>query len=115
MLDDPIYAGDTSPIWEVGIITSAPGETPITRADLDIEYECWIAVPGASPAIYREVTTKNDENDRFRAWLTPAETAQLGKGVHTVGIEIRNSTLTPPLIRETHVQVVIKTPAVPSA
>jgi hypothetical protein len=95
-----IYVGDTSPVWEIGFVISLPGARPVVLAELDSNFSCRIAVENASPAILREVTAKNEASERFRAWLTPEETLALGAGDWTVGIELRNSTLSPPLVQE---------------
>lgn len=107
-----IYAGDTSKVWEVGWVTSEPGVRPVTLADLDSNYACRIAVrawtgtgAGAEVMAARAVTTKNGANSRFRASLTPAETAALDPGDYVVGIELTNATLVPPLVQEVHRRV----------
>ena len=107
-----LYAGDTSDVWEVGFVASLPGVKPVVLADLDNNFSCRIAVKGS--VIARAVTVKNAGNTRFRAWLTPAETAQLGPGDWTVGIEIRNPTLIPPLVREVQRRLRIREGAVPA-
>ena len=107
------YAGDTSDVWELGFVTSEPGVKPVTLADLDGNFTCKIAVKGSTVA--RAVTVKTGDNQRFRAWLTPAETAQLGAGEWTVGIELRNPTLVPPLVKEVHRTLWIREEAVPTA
>lgn len=103
-----IYAGDTSDVWEIGLVTSAPGVTPVVLATLDVNFTCWLTVKGAVPPISRAITTKNAANTRFLVWLTPAETLALAKGTFQVGIELRNPTLIPPLVREVHRAVVIE-------
>jgi hypothetical protein len=102
-----IIAGDDGDVWEIGLITSAPGE-PVELAALDGTFSCFLSVKGAVPPIYREIVVKNEDNTRFLAWLTPAETLALGKGTWLVGLELRNPTLVPPLVRETHRPVVIR-------
>lgn len=109
-----IVAGDTSDVWEIGLVTSAPGIKPVELADLDVNFTCWIGVAGAAPPIQRQVVAKNAANTRFRAWLTPAETTALGPGVHLVGIELRNPALSPPLVSEKQRLVGIKPGAVPA-
>lgn len=101
------YAGDTSKVWEVGWVTSEPGVRPAVLADLDSNYACRIAVrawtgsaAGAEVMAARAVTAKNDANTRFRASLTPAETADLAPGEYVVGIELANATLEPPLVQQ---------------
>lgn len=108
-----IYAGDTSDVWEVGFVTSAPGALPIELAALDGNFSCRIAVMGSD--IARAVTGKNQAANRFRAYLTPAETEALGPGDWTVGIELRNPTLDPPLVQEVHRRIRILEQAVPAA
>lgn len=107
-----LYAGDTSDVWEIGFVASAPGVKPVVLAALDSNFSCRIAVKGST--IARAVTIKNTENTRFRAWLTPAETTLLGPGDRIVGIEIRNSTLIPPLVREVQRRLRIREEAVPA-
>lgn len=107
-----IVAGDTSDVWEIGLVTSASGVKPVVLAALDVNFTCWIGVAAAVPPIQRQVTVKNAANTRFRAWLTPAETAALGLGVWLVGIELRNPTLIPPLIAEVQRRVGINPGAV---
>ena len=109
-----IVAGDTSDVWEIGLVTSAPGIKPVELAALDVNFSCWIGVAGAVPAIQRQVTVKNAANTRFRAWLTPAETTALGLGIWLVGIELRNPTLSPPLVAEVQRRVGINPGAVPA-
>lgn len=106
------YAGDTSDVWEVGFVTSAPGVRPVVLADLTEGFTCRIAVKDS--AIAREVTVRTADDLRFRAWLTPAETAQLGPGEWTVGIELRNPALVPPLVKEVHRKLWIHPEAVPA-
>ncbi len=108
-----IFAGDTSDIWEVGLVTSDVGVLPVELADLDGNFACRIVVPEAQPAIARVVAIKNLANTRFLAWLTPEETLALGKGTWRVGIELRNLALVPPLVREIHEVVRIEEGLVP--
>lgn len=89
--------GDNTPIWEVGFQTSLDGVTPVVMATLDGTYSCRIGVQGTT--IDREITVKTGDNKYFRAWLTPAETATLS-GIVTVGIQISNASLVPPLVLE---------------
>lgn len=107
-----LYAGDTSDVWELGFVTSAAGVKPVVLADLDPSFTCRIAVLDAAPAINRAVTIKNGANTRFRVWLTPAETAALGEGDWTVGIELSNATLSPPLVQEVQRRIRIRAQAV---
>lgn len=107
------YAGDTSPVWELAFRASAEGVKPVVLADLDGNFSCRIAVPGSPGVAPRAVTVKTADNLRFRAWLTPDETAGLGPGEWTVGIEIRNPTLVPPLVQEIHRTLWIRDQAVP--
>ena len=81
-----IHAGDGSPIWEVGFRS----------------YACRIAVSGI--AIDRAVISKTADSKYFRAWLEPAETLGL-TGIKTVGIQISNAAMTPPLILEHQITV----------
>jgi hypothetical protein len=108
------YAGDTSDVWEVGFRTSADGVKPIVLADLDGNFSCRIAVKN-STMTPRAVTVKTGDNQRFRAWLTPEETEALGVGEWIVGIEIRNPTLIPALVKEVHRKLWILEQAVPAA
>lgn len=108
-----IFAGDTGDVWEIGLVTSAPGVTPRELADLDNNFSCRLVVAEAEPPIDRAVTAKDNANTRFLAWLTPAETLALGEGTWTVGLELSNPTLAPPLVRETHVVVRIEPGLVP--
>ena len=98
------YAGDTSDIWEVGFILSEPDNL----ATLDEDFSCRIAVLEAPDFAARAVPDKNAENTRFRAWLTPEETFALGPGVWTVGIEISNPAMSPPLVKEVHRRIRIE-------
>lgn len=107
-----LYAGDTSDVWELGFVTSLPGVKPAVLADLDGNFSCRIAVQGQ--ALTRAVTLKTGDNLRFRAWLTPAETATLGPGEFVVGIELRNPTLVPPLVKEVQRRIRIRAEAVPA-
>lgn len=95
-----IVAGDSGPVFEIGHRTSASIRSAIVLADLDPNYSCWFAVAEADPAILRAVTDKAGANTRFRASLTPAETAALGPGIWHLALELRNPTLDPPLIAE---------------
>jgi hypothetical protein len=106
------YSGDTSDVWEVGFVESAAGVRPVVLADLDGNFTCRIAVLGST--IARAVTVKTVANDRFRAWLTPEETAVLGPGDWVVGVELRNPTLVPPLVKEVHRTLRIRAEAVPA-
>lgn len=103
-----IYAGDTSDVWEVGFEDATGALTA-----LDANFSCQLTV--ADSAIDRAVTAQDDDGTRFRAWLTPEETATLGQGRWQVGIELRNPTLSPPLVREFQVLVRIARGVVPSA
>ena len=116
MISGPIaelYAGDTSGVWELGFVTSAAGVKPVVLADLDGNFSCRIAVQGTAMAA-RAVTVKTGDNLRFRAWLTPAETLALGPGDYVVGIELRNPTLVPPLVKELQRRIRIRAEAVPA-
>ena len=112
---ETVFAGDTTKAWEIGLVTSAPGINPPLMAQLDGAFTCRLVVAGADPAIARVVVTKNLANTRFIAWLTPAETLSLGKGTWTVGIELRNAALVPPLVQEKRVVVRIEVGMVPPA
>ncbi len=96
-----LFAGDSSDVWEFGLVTSAEG-APVVLAQLDGNFSCRLVVVGAQPPIIRAVTDKNAANTRFLAWLTPVETMALGKGTWQVGLELRNLALQPPLVREKH-------------
>ena len=96
-----LFAGDTSDVWEIGLVTSAEG-APVVLAALDGNFSCRLVVVGAVPPIARAVPDKNAGNTRFLAWLTPAETLALGKGTWQVAFELRNAALQPPLVREIH-------------
>ena len=109
-----LYAGDTSDVWELGFVTSAPGTKPVVRADLDPNFSCQIAVQGTVLVAARPVTVKTADNTRFRAWLTPAETRALGAGEWVIGIELRNPTLVPPLVKEVQRKIRIFAEAVPA-
>lgn len=109
-----LYAGDTSDVWELGFRTSPAGVKPVILADLDNNFTCRIAVLETTAVAARDVTVKNAANDRFRAWLTPAETRALGPGDWTVGIELRNPTLIPPLVQEVQRRIRIYPEAVPA-
>lgn len=103
--------GDTSCVWEVGFITSLQGVLPIVLANLDGNFFCQLEVrdsKGNTTSVARNVTTKTVDNKRFTVWLTPAETAALGAGDWIVGIELRNATLTPPLVKELHKRVCLQ-------
>ena len=97
-----IHAGDGSPIWEVGFRSSADGVIPEVIETLDGSYACRIAVSGI--AIDRAVISKTADSKYFRAWLEPAETLGL-TGIKTVGIQISNAAMTPPLILEHQITV----------
>lgn len=107
-----LFIGDSSPIWEVAFQTSAEGVTPIELATLDGTYSCRIAVQGT--AIDRAITEKTADNKYFRAWLTPAETLQLTPGIKMVGIQIKNDSLTPPLVLEYQVVLNVSQGIVPN-
>lgn len=109
-----LYAGDTSDVWELGFVASAPGVKPVVLADLDANFSCRIAVRGTVLVSPRPVIVKNADNTRFRAWLTPAETLALGPGEWVVGIELRNPTLIPPLVKEVQRKIRIFAEAVPA-
>lgn len=111
--ESQIFAGDTSDVWEVGFVTSLPGITPAVLADLDANFSCVLSVLNSSPLINRVVTSKNVINNRFRAWLTPAETLALGRGKWIVGVELRNPAYTPPLVKEAQFVVFINSAVVP--
>ena len=103
--------GDTSCVWEVGFITSAQGVLPIVLANLDGNFFCRLEVrdsKGNVTNVAKDITTKTGDNKRFTAWLTPAETTALGEGDWIVGIELRNATLVPPLIKELHKRVCLQ-------
>ncbi len=110
-----IYAGDTSDVWEIGLVVSAVGVEPAVLATLDGNFTCRLVVPHDTAPISRAINAKNGDNTRFLAWLTPAETLALGKGTHRIGIELRNPSLVPELVRETHRAVVINAALVPPA
>lgn len=109
---EKLIAGDSSTIWEVGFQTSADGIAPVVLAALDPNFTCRLAVGGT--IIDRAVTEKNQENNRFRAWLTPAESLTLS-GVVTVGIQISNATLNAPLVLEHQVKIQMKRGVVPNS
>lgn len=108
-----IRAGDTSDVWEIGLITSPVGTRPPILAVLGLGDSCWLTVPGAVPAIAREITVKNAGGTLFLAWLTPAETlalfAQQSAGASwQIGLELRMPGLIPPLVREIDPAPVVK-------
>ena len=110
-----IFAGDTSDVWEVGLVTTPPGTRPPRYEPRVPAFTCWLAVEGAAPPIAREITAKDVMNTKFLAWLTPAESLALGTGSWRVGIELRNPAMVPPLVREAHAVVRIVAGLVPPA
>lgn len=104
-----IIAGDTAGIWSVSHRTSALNQ-PIVRADLSTGYSCVIkAVNSAGVAVVpeRAVLDLSEDNQYFLAALTPSETATLAPGKVTVAIQLTNLSLTPPLRKETHHELLI--------
>jgi hypothetical protein len=85
-----IYQGDTGPLWQVGF---TDGRTLGS-------YTCHIAVRGTS--INRQVTTVDGTNTKFQVQLTAAETGTLSITNYDVGIELRNTSASPPFYREVH-------------
>jgi hypothetical protein len=96
-----IVQGDTGPTWMIGIV----GVSNLTG------YTCKMAVKGQS--ISRSVTEV--ASSRFYVTLTPAETGGLPLGSHVVAIELANSILIPPFVRETHLDIQILEQIVPPA
>lgn len=89
-------AGDSSDIWELGFQISSD-DAPLVLADLDDNFTCRLSVEGTN--IDRDVSLKNDANNRFRIALTPSETDGLEKADYIVNLKIINDTLTPPLAK----------------
>ena len=104
-------AGNTSTIWEVAFRTSDEGD-PVVLATLDANYSCRIAVLGT--LIDRAVTEKTVDNKYFRVWLTPEETAQL-LGAVKLGIQISNTTTTPPINVEHIIELEFQRSVVPQS
>lgn len=98
MSDDVIecFLGDTTDIIELGIQTSKERVPPRVVAVMDANYTCKIAVG----SVNRAVTDKTSDGKYFRGWLTPTETASLGVGEFKLGMQISNSTITPPFVKE---------------
>lgn len=92
------YIGDTSDIIELGVQLSPERAGRRILADLDSNYTCKIAVAGES--INRAVTEKTVDGFYFRGWLTPIETGTLTAGDYLLGMQISNSTTTPPIVKE---------------
>ena len=106
-----IRAGDTSDVWEIGLVTSPVGTKPPIYAALGVGDSCWLTVPGAFPPIAREVTAKDVSGRLFLAWLTPAETLALFNqrpGAWQIGLELRMPGLVPALVREIDPAPVVK-------
>lgn len=108
-----IFAGDTSDVWEIGLVTSRAGISPVVLAALGGAFSCRLVVAGAVPPIDRVISAQNLAGNRFLAWLTPAETLALGKGSWQVAIMLSNPALVPPLVREVRAIVRIETNLVP--
>lgn len=47
------------------------------------------------------------EDGRFRIYLTPAETEAIEVGSYTMGVQLKNLTLSPPFVREVHYELII--------
>lgn len=100
-----IVQGDTAGIWKISHIISAPRVTPVVRANLSAPgYSCSIRAindsDGSQAVAERAVTVLSDDNFYFLAALFPAETASITPGMITVGLQLSNPTLTPPLRKE---------------
>lgn len=108
-----LFAGDTSDVWEIGLVTSLPGVKPVALAVLGGDFTCRLVVANAVPPIARDIVVKNAASTRFLAWLTPAETLALGKGTWRIALELRNPALVPELVRELHDIVRIEPGLVP--
>jgi len=83
------YPGDNGPIWEAGY-----EDLYGNLVTLDADYTCKLVVVKegeSTKTVDRTVTTLNSANTRFVMFLTEAETASLGPGVHNVAIWIINS------------------------
>ncbi len=103
--------GDTVGIWKVSHITSAPGVKPVVRATLSGGvYSCTIRAvyaDGTVAVAERAVTALSDDNFYFLAALLPSEMATVNVGPITVGIQLVNAALTPPLRKERHYPVMV--------
>ena len=106
-----IVQGDTAGIWKVSHIISAPGVKPVVRADLSVvAYGCTIKAikaDGSEAVAERTVTARSEDNFFFLAALLPAETATVPPGEITVGLQLSNAALTPPLRKELHRRVLV--------
>lgn len=94
-----VISGDTSDIWELGFVTSAPGARPVVLAELDASFSLTIKVLGAGTPAERVITAKNAANTRFLACLLPSETEALAPGEYTVDLKLSNPTLSPALVK----------------
>lgn len=104
-----IVQGDTAGIWKLGHVISAPGVKPKVYADLsNPDYSCSIKAlrdeDGSVAVAERAVTQRTPDNFHFLCALLPAETALAGcaPGDITVGLQLSNPALIPPLRRELH-------------
>lgn len=97
-------AGDTVGIWKVSHVTSEPGVSPVTLADLSAGYTCSIRAiydsDGTEAVAERAVTDLSGDNLYFLAALLPSETDGLTPGEITVAVQLTNLSLSPPLRKE---------------
>ena len=102
-----LIQGNLSTLWRAGVPSFDADGVRIAGAleDLDANYECKIAVTTAVPPIERAVTRKSADNLRFLAQLTPAEADTIGAGRHVVAIQVTNSSLSPNLVLEEHIDI----------
>ena len=105
-----ISQGETGPIKQL-----RPSHLGAST-ELDSNWKCYIAVldsAGADAMASREVTTKTDDDLKFEAALTPAETTLLSasdKGItYDVVTEVYNTTTTPPFNKEKRYKLVVTT------
>lgn len=96
MSEYTVNQGDTSPVILIG------SSSMVTTTG----WTCTLKVLDANDVelINKTITETNEANDRFRAYLTPAETTALPVETYRLFIELSNAALTPPFnVEEKHI------------
>jgi hypothetical protein len=90
-----VIQGDTTSIHLIGVEGYSVNEGFSARFVVKAQDE--------TIAIDRQIT--DTDGGRYRFYLTPTETESLEVGDYTIGIEIRNDTLSPAFVREIHYEL----------
>lgn len=103
MADLSILKGDDAGPWLFKHLLSDGTYADVTGPD----YVCKIKCESVERTV-TETAQDTNGNNGFLIYLTPTETDGLGVGDYTLAMQMENASLTPPMRREKHITIAIR-------